>query len=188
MPTLIKAGVTTSEFWVVFIAGVITALGKALELPEPVVSWLNGLALFYLTSRTTLKAIAAKKVEPKQTTVPLIILTLGLISFLAGCGLFNSYARLSPLDKAVVTADRLAVWYADTHKVVSDSYAAAPAERQAFFRKEINPKMNDLKKYILGYVDAVNLWRVSGREPPDLAAVLAKIDVLCRDVLFALKE
>lgn len=123
-----------------------------------------------------------------RTNLTTILVSLTLISLLAGCGLFSSYANLSPLDKAIVTADRLAVWYTDTHKSVTELYAEGTPEKQAWLRKEVNPKLNDLKGYIVGYVDAVNLWRVTGTEPSNLPNVLSKIDVLSRDILTALGE
>jgi hypothetical protein len=118
----------------------------------------------------------------------LVILALALALACAGCALLGQYARLSPLDKAIVTADRLAVWYEGTHKEVSALYGAATPEKQAWLRKEVNPKMNDLKGLILGYVDAVALWRATGTEPVNLPAIVGKIDVLTRDVLAALEE
>ena len=117
-----------------------------------------------------------------------ILISLTLISLLAGCGLFSQYQNLSPLDKAVVTADRLSVWYTGTHKSVTDLYAQSTPEKQLWLRKEVNPKVNTLKGYIVGYVDTVNLWKATGKEPLNLVDILNKIDVLSRDVLTALKE
>lgn len=117
-----------------------------------------------------------------------ILVPLCLIVLVAGCGLFSQYANLSPLDKAVVTADRLTVWYADTHKNISDLYATSTPEKQLWLRKNINPKMNQLKPLIVGYVDAVNTWQKFGNDPGDLVGLLDKIDILMRDVLFSLKE
>ena len=118
-----------------------------------------------------------------------LLIVLAVVALVStGCALFSQYARLSPQDKAIVTADRLSVWYEGTHKEVSALYGAATPEKQAWLRKEVNPKMNDLKGLILGYVDAVNLWRVTGKEPLNLPAIVDKIDVLTRDVLEALNE
>lgn len=118
-----------------------------------------------------------------------LLIVLAVVALVStGCALFSQYARLSPLDKAIVTADRLAVWYEGTHKEVSALYGAATPEKQAWLRKEVNPKMNDLKGLILGYVDAVALWRATGTEPVNLPAIVGKIDVLTRDVLAALEE
>ena len=121
-------------------------------------------------------------------TKVLVILALALALACAGCALFSQYARLSPLEKAIVTADRLSVWYEGTHREVSGLYGAATPEKQAWYRREVNPKMNDLKGLILSYVDAVSLWRVTGKEPLNLPAIADKIDILTRDVLEALRE
>jgi len=57
---MIKPGSKTSEFWVLLIGGIVTAFGKALNLPDPVISWLCSLVLAYLGSRTILKSIGVR--------------------------------------------------------------------------------------------------------------------------------
>jgi hypothetical protein len=53
----IKPGVKTSEFWAIVISGVVSAFGRALNLPDAVIQWINSLVLAYLGSRTILKSI-----------------------------------------------------------------------------------------------------------------------------------
>jgi hypothetical protein len=80
-----RVGVKTSEFWVVFVAGMITAAGHALGLPDPVISWINALALAWLTSRTVVKASVVKSIGKSINTLPVVTFLLGMISYLAFC-------------------------------------------------------------------------------------------------------
>ena len=185
---MFKSGVKTSEFWVMLITAFITAFGRAIELPEPVVAWLCSLALAYLASRTILKSKTQKGTDLKGIIPPLLLLSLGVTIFASGCGFIKSFTSLSALDRSIVTADRLSVWYADLYSKVSCLYVKSSPEKKAWFEEKINPNMNTLKTYILVYVDAVSLWRSTGDAPSSLADVLKKIDILSRDILVSLKE
>jgi len=68
---MVKSGFLSSEFWAVLVAGIITAFGKALGLPDQVISWLVSLALSYLGSRTAIKLVLAAKFQPDVVQVSL---------------------------------------------------------------------------------------------------------------------
>ena len=111
---------------------------------------------------------------------------LVMIMMLTGCGLFSAYAKLSSLDKAIVTASQLTAWYTDTHTSVTQMYAKATPEKQKWLREEVNPKMNKVKGLIVGYVDAVNVWKVTGSQPMNLPNIVESINVLCSDILVSI--
>jgi hypothetical protein len=115
-----------------------------------------------------------------------VIVPLCLISLFAGCGLFNQYANLSPVNKAIVTASQLTAWYQATYKSVNDLYVVSTPTKQLWLKKNVNPNMNKVKKLIVGYVDSVNLWKKTGMEPLNLPSVVDQINVLCSDIITSL--
>jgi hypothetical protein len=114
----------------------------------------------------------------------LLILVLFLFS---GCTIFQPYARLSPLNKAKVSAETLSTWYQSTHIAVEQKYAEGDKETRVLLRETVNPKMNQLKPLIIKYDKLILLWSKTNAQPEGIAGLVSEIEKLIFGVIEALK-
>ncbi|HOL83563.1 MAG TPA: hypothetical protein PLK48_06130 [Caldisericia bacterium] len=118
-----------------------------------------------------------------------LFLILGLI-FLVGCAIFKPYQTLTPLEKAKVSCQVFYDWYLGTYLSI-DAKLKNPEitqEEKDFLIEKVNPRMNELKKYIQKYTELVYLWEQTKFEPDNLNQIVNEIEKLISEIMRIYKE
>lgn len=106
-----------------------------------------------------------------------------LLVFFCGCATLNT----NSLGYNKVVADRSVKWYEATYIELGEIYDKASPAVQKEMRKEINPRVNELKRALVVYVDMLSLWESTGKRPVGFVEIAARIDILSQSIL-ALKD
>ena len=104
-----------------------------------------------------------------QTLATILIFAFVLM---IGCGSLDkppidstTVEEMAPEQIASVVAKELMTQYKFLHIQVKDMLAIASPEQREWFYYEVTPRMDEVKKLLISYSDAVILWRKIGVEP-----------------------
>jgi len=110
----------------------------------------------------------------KKIAVLLLVMTLAL----AGCVGVQSY---TPLQKAEVGAYVAHATYMDIYKQCQ-AYVPDTETDKKVYNEIIRPKVNDLKKDLILYIDAVDIWKQGKSDGATVADKKAAVDALITDI------
>ncbi len=117
----------------------------------------------------------------------LISFTLLVTLMFSGCGIFQQYANLKPLDKAKVSVETFSSWYESTHLELEKQLKEGDAEKVAFIKEKISPKMNELRPLIVKYDKLVLLWQETNTQPDGISGLVTEIQKIVLGVIEALQ-